>query len=276
MGSELYFVFTVDGDWEAYYDPKLSEEKRKPRVKQMLSYIKKEISIASNLLSGKFIHFIHSSPRARDFFLKQPFVSLFLKIEGSNGSIGLHCHEDDPHKAYYYNDEKRMDVCIRQFTQALRKAGLDPISYRGGYLAFCSKLIPLLEKNGLFLDFSCLPDRYLRHGDLLVSDWRGAPSNFYRLNKKDHRQPGQSRVFEIPVGIYIENMSLLKIRKAAIELKALAAKSKDVIIVSVLAHSFNFKGFLARKKIEWALKILKRYGTFINARETLEIVEESK
>ena len=274
MGSKLYFVFTVDGDWEAYYNPKLPEKKRKPQIKQMLSYFNQEISIAQKLLSGKFIHFVHTSPRARDFFLKRPFIGLWEKIEKNGGSIGIHSHEDDPRKAYYYNDVKRMGICIRQFSSGLRKAGLDPISYRGGYLAFCKELIPLLEKNKLFLDFSCLPGRFLKHGENLVSDWRGAPHNFYRLSKKDHRQRGNSQIFEIPVGFYLEKMSLFSILKKAQKLKSLSKKSGDVIIVSVLAHAFNFKGFLKKKKIEWALRILRRFGSFLNATEALKLAEE--
>ncbi|MFH2034610.1 MAG: hypothetical protein ABIJ26_07950 [Candidatus Margulisiibacteriota bacterium] len=270
----LYFVFTVDGDWSQYYDPALSEEKRRPSLQKLVDYVKEEIKV-TEALKGKFVHFIHTSPRARDFFLRREFVTLFRQIMDFQGSLGIHCHEDDPRKEYFYADQKRMREVIGFFCEALSENRLKASAYRGGYLAFSPLTIPVLEENHIFLDFSCEPGRYLMHGSNLVSDWRGAPDNFYRLDYQDHRRRGSSNVFEIPVGIYVENLSLAKIQSKAKKLKEKAENSN--IIVSVLTHSFNFGNFFERRKIVKALKILKQYGTFINAEEAhSKIVEEEK
>ena len=276
----LHFVFTVDGDWEEYYNPKLSEEERAPKPKKLLGFIDKEISVALKFLGGKFVHFVHTSPRARDTFLKPEFISRYREIEEFGGNIGVHCHEDDPHKAYYFADTVKMEKAISSFTEGLKKEGITPLAYRGGYMAFDPGIIPILEANDIFLDFSCMPGRYLLHEeDILVSDWRGAPWNFYRMDYEDHRKIGKSKVFEIPVGeifdryLYIELSSIFAMRDVAKILKE-RAKEKD-FVVSVLTHSFEFGNPLTLLKIKLALLILKRYGRFISAKQALEIVRKS-
>jgi len=263
----LYFVFTVDGDWEEYYDPRLPEEKRKPDQGKMLSWADQEIKLAGKLLAGRFVHFIHTSPRAKDFFLLPDFISRWKEIEARGGSVGVHCHEDDPRRAYYYNDKERMEKAIGFLAEGLKKKGLTPAAFRGGYMAFSPKTIPILEQNNIYLDFSCEPGRYLFHGDLLVSDWRGASDNYYQMGYSDHRKPGGSQVFEVPLGFYIENDSMWKIWKKARALK----RRKENVIVSVLAHSYEFRSFIKRLKIKLALLILKIYGRFVSAGEVLEM-----
>jgi len=169
-----------------------------------------------------------------------------------------------------------MSKSIFDLTSALTKHGLGPISYRGGYMAFSPKTIPVLETNGISLDFSCEPGRYLKHNDKLVSDWRGAPENFYTLDYKDHRKKGRSRIYEIPVGtskgkyLHFEKSSPSVMRKIAKELKEKSLK-KDVV-VSVVAHTYDFKNFWTIWKTKKILWDLKKFGRFINAKEALDIV----
>ena len=145
----LFYIFTVDGDWKGYFDLKLNKEERLPKVESMQSLIENETSFAKENLSGKFIHFIHSSPCVRNFFLNQPFLDLWKEIVKNQGDVGLHCHEDDPHKAYYIADTKHMDEAITSQSNTFRDKGLELCCYRGGYLAFSNELIPILEKNKL-------------------------------------------------------------------------------------------------------------------------------
>lgn len=264
----LYLVFTVDGDWEEYFDLKLPEEERRPKKQRMLSWVDQEIKLASGLLNGRFVHFIHTSPRARDFFLRQEFIGKWKEVEARGGSVGVHCHEDDPGRAYYSDDPEKMEKAIDFLAQALDERGVKPIAFRGGYMSFSPTTIPILEEQSIFLDFSCVPGRHLLHGGLLVSDWRGAPDNYYRLSYEDHRRPGKSRVFEVPLGIYIETESLLGIWKKA---RALSRRKEDVV-VSVLAHSYDFASFGMRFKIRLALSILRKYGKFISAQEALALI----
>ncbi len=274
----LYFVFTIDGDWKEYFISSLSEEKRTPNLKKLLDLIDKEIEVTSKLLDGKFIHFIHTSPRARDFFLMPEFISRWKVIEDLGGGIGIHPHEDDPGKGYYYNDPKRMETAISSFANRLQREGINPIAYRSGYMSFNNKITSILEANRIFLDFSCEPGRY--DGPIkgiILSDWRGSPKNFYRMNYEDYRKPGSSKVFEIPVGtvrgrsMNLDRYSVLSQPGIAKKLKREA--EKEDFVVSIIAHTYDFAKPFKIIQIKLALSILKRYGRFINAEEALEIVK---
>ena len=274
----LFFVFTVDGDWEEYYDPSLTEEKRKPVKESLVRWVRCEIRIARSLLKGKFVHFVHSSPRVRDFFLQPDFIGLWKEVEQGGGSVGVHCHEEDPRREYYYSDPSRMDLAITFMAKALKDAGLKAVCYRGGYMAFSPLIIPVLEKNGITLDFSCEPGRYLLHEGIEISDWRGAPQNFYRMDALDHKKKGSSAVYEIPVGtsgtahLYLERISILEAFKVA---RALSG-SKDLQIVSVLSHSYQFGSFLQKLKMIVVFLILRKYGTFINCEEAISLIKETE
>jgi hypothetical protein len=266
----LYFVFTIDGDWEEYFNAGLPEERRKPDKKQLLTLIDREIKLVSRLLSGKFLHFVHTSPIVRSDFLQPEFISRWREIERKGGNIGVHCHEEDLYRAWYFDDCQKMKNAISFLGEGLRKKGLSVLTYRGGFMAFSPKTIPILEENGIFLDFSCAPGRYLFLENILVSDWRGAPDNYYRMDYSDHRRSGSSQVFEIPLGFYIETDSLWKIWRKVKTLK----ERKVNVIVSVLAHSYEFEFFMKRMKIKLALLILRIYGKFVNAGDVLAILRE--
>jgi len=275
----LYLIFTVDGDWKEYFDINLPEDKRVPRVEVMQGLIEQEIKMAVRNLNGKFIHFIHTSERARTFFLEEPFISYWKQIIDNGGDIGIHCHEDDPYKAYYSQDISRMMKVISEQVSALRRHKLDVCAYRGGYLAFSSDLIPILEENGLYFDFSCEPDRYLTDGEILVSDWRGAPASFYQMSYHDHRKKGDSRVFEVPVGVsggrylYFEKSDARTIEEVAYKLKEESGRTGCDIIVSVLTHSYEYASLESINSIEEKISLLKKYGRFINLKELKNRVE---
>ena len=266
----MYFVFTIDGDWDEYFNVKLSDQERQPGPEQLLSLISQEIDLAARLTSGKFIHFVHTSPLVKDAFLQPGFISLWKKIEAAGGEVGIHCHEEDLYQTWYYDDQQRMEKTISYEVAELTKQGLSPRSYRGGFMTFSPKVIPILEENGLFLDFSCEPGRHLKYGDSLVSDWRGAPDNFYRMSYDDHRKPGDSKVIEIPLGIYIERQSLWSIWQKAKKL----SKRKELQILSVMAHTYDFVSWPMRLKIKLALLILRKYGKFIGTKQALKIIDQ--
>jgi len=267
----LYFVFTIDGDWDEYFDAKLPEEKRRVNDKVLAALIKREIRLAKSAIGGKMLHFVHSSPLARDYFVRPAFISLWKQIEQAGGSVGVHCHEEQLYKSWHFEDADKMKLAINFLCNGLRKNGLSPISYRGGFMTFSPKIIPFLEENNLAFDFSCEPGRHLVYNNVLVSDWQGAPGNYYRLSYEDHRKVGNSKVFEIPLGICIERLSLWQIWKKARQLK----KLKETQVLSVMAHTYDYKSFKMRLKIKLALLILKRYGKFINDKEALLIIKES-
>ncbi|MDT8286774.1 MAG: hypothetical protein RQ748_06665 [Elusimicrobiales bacterium] len=265
----INFVFTIDGDWDEYFSTRLGEAGRRPSLERELPLVAAELDMAA-AVGGRFVHFVHTSPLTRDFFLRPEFTALWKRAEASGGEVGVHCHEEDLYSAWHYADPSRMEPAIGDLVRGLRAAGLAPISYRGGFMAFGPAVIPLLEANGLPLDFSCAPDRHLVTNGALVSDWRGAPANVYRMDRSDHRKRGDSAVFEIPLGIYIERQSLWTIWKRCRELAA----AKEEVIVTVLAHTYDFSSWKMKLKIRAALEICKAYGTFVNPAEALKKIKE--
>jgi len=278
----LYLIFTIDGDWKEYFDVSLPEEKRLPDVGVMQRLIKQEIEVATGNLDGRFIHFVHTSPRARKFFLNEPFIKFWKQIIENGGDIGIHPHEDDPYKAYYFQDISRMKDVISGQVSVLRKQGADVCAYRGGYLAFSSKIIPILEENGLCFDFSCEPGRYLNDAGSLVSDWRGAPTSFYRMSYQDHRKAGDSRVYEIPIGtsqghyLYFERSTPEIIEETAFDLREKSKKDSYDIIVSVLTHTYEYTSLDEIENIEEKISLLKKYGQFINLRQLRDIINDAQ
>lgn len=276
----LYFIFTIDGDWDEYFDRRLTEEKRKPNEPEMLEWIGLEIDLAQKLLNGRFLHFIHTSPRAREYYAKPDFINIWRKIEENGGCVGVHCHEEDPYIDYYHTDIEAMQKAIGGQAKILRENGLNPQSYRGGFLAYNQKITQILEDNDIPLDFSCGPGRHLVFNNVLVADWRNSPTNYYRLDHNDHRKAGNSKVFEIPLGhangqsLYIETISLWNVLKTAWALRKAAKRSQKPIIVSVLGHTYQFKSWRERVKIRAVLYICKWFGKFINTQETLNLIQK--
>lgn len=260
----LYFIFTIDGDWLEYFE----ETDRLPKEGVLLDLIQREIDLADKVLKGRFIHFIHTSPLVREFFLERNFRKLWKDIAKNQGDTGLHCHED-----YYYQDASRMKKAISEEVNLFKKAGLNPKCYRSGFLGFSKHMVRILEENRIHFDFSCEPGRFLKHEDILIADWRGAPLHQYRMSYDNHCQSGDSKVWEIPLGIsqgkslYFEKYGIEDIERIALDLKEKSMQNKHDIIVSVLSHTYEFESLDRVRYIEKNLKSLQRYGTFINLKE---------
>ncbi|MFC1623944.1 hypothetical protein ACFL28_01305 [Candidatus Omnitrophota bacterium] len=274
----LYFIFTIDGDWGEYFDINLPEAKRAPKRDVLLDLVQREIEVAARNINGHFIHFIHTSSRARDFFLKGLFLGLWDQIVKNGGDTGLHCHEDDPYRDYYYQDSSRMREVISERARSFRKIGLDVRCYRSGFLGFSDEIVKILEENGIRFDFSCEPGRFLTHGKKVISDWRGAPENYYKMGYNDHCKPGDSKVWEVPLGasegkyLYFERASLEELEKVAFDLKEKSKRANCDIIVSVLTHTYEYASLEVIENIEKKLSLLKRYGSFINLRKLEDII----
>ena len=274
----LYFTFTIDGDWAEYFEPDLKDEERIPKEGALLDSIQREIDVADKNLNGRFIHFVHTSPRVRDFFLEKNFRKLWKDILKNNGDTGLHCHEDDPYRKYYYQDTSKMRKVISERAKAFRKAGLDVRCYRSGFLGFSDEMVSILEENRIYLDFSCEPGRFLKDRGDLVCDWRDAPISHYRMDYKDHCKPGNSKVWEIPVGVskrkylYFEKSNLEELEKIALALKERSMQNRCDIVVSVLSHTYEYASSEMLDAIQTKLILLKKIGSFINIKELEDIL----
>ena len=277
----LYYIFTVDGDWNEYFSTELPNQKRRPNRKDLLGLIKREVKVARSV-KGKILHFVHTSPVAREYFFQPEFVALWKKIEEGGGGIGIHCHEEELFSHGKLNDLESLERAIHSITHTLRDKGLNLISYRGGYLTFCKSMIPILEKNGIILDFSCLSGRYLHYKGRLIADWRGAPKNYYRMCYDDHCKEGESDVVEIPIGalkqraLYIDLTSLLDIWMIARHLARREGAIEGNIIISLLTHTYEFSSWWKRLKIRTTLFICSRYGSFISDKEVLGFIKHNK
>jgi hypothetical protein len=277
----LHFIFTVDGDWDEYFLTDLPHRKRRPHREGLLGLIRHEIRIA-RMIRGKFLHFVHTSPVTREYFIQPEFIDIWKEIESKGGGIGVHCHEEELFDHGRLVDPEGLERSILSVAKPLRVEGLYLISYRGGYLTFCRSIIPILERTGIALDFSCSSGRYLHYKGRLIADWRGAPKNYYRMCYDDHRREGGSDVFEIPLGkikqraLYIDVTSLLDIWMVS---RHLAKKEKTIkgdIIVSLLTHTYEFSSWWKRLRIRTALFICGRYGSFIIDKEALGLIERDK
>lgn len=274
----LYFIYTIDGDWLEYFDTRLRDEERLPKEDVLLDLVQREIDLSDKTLKGKFVHFIHTSPRVRDFFLERNFRKMWKDIVKNNGDTGLHCHEDDPYKDYYCQDAYHMRDVISERVAAFQKVGLDVKCYRGGFLGFSNETVRVLEENGILFDFSCEPGRLLTHDKKIVCDWRDAPEHHYRMSHDDHCKQGESKVWEIPLGaskgryLYFEKSSLQDIEEIALDLRQRSLQNKCDIIVSVLSHTYEYVSLERVKAVEEKLCILKKYGKFINLKGLKDIL----
>ena len=61
----LYYVFTIDGDWDEYFWTKIPIEERYPHKETLLKLINYQIDVSS-VIDGKFLHFVHTSPTSND------------------------------------------------------------------------------------------------------------------------------------------------------------------------------------------------------------------
>ena len=277
----LYFIFTIDGDWLEYFNIELSDQERAPKKEVLEGLIRREIEVVHQMLDGRFVHFIHTSPMARDFFLEPTFLKLWGEIIKNDGDIGLHCHEDEPYKDYYYHYTSHMREVISERASVFRKIGLDVKCYRGGFLGFSRDTVSILEENGIYFDFSCEPGRFLSHRRRLISNWRGAPISHYRMSYNDHRKAGDSKVWEIPIGtskgkyLYFEKSSPEALKETAFDLKEKSRKNKCDMIVSVLSHSYEYASLERIENIKQKIKLLKEYGSFINLKELASLTQPS-
>jgi hypothetical protein len=214
----------------------------------------------------------------RDFFIEKDFRKLWKDLAGNNGDVGLHCHEDDPYKEYYYQDESRMRRVIRERSVSFRKSGLDIKCYRSGFLGFSRDMVRILEDNGLFFDFSCEPGRFLEDNGQLICNWKNSPRRHYRMSYDNHCKEGDSKVWEIPVGaskgryLYFEKSSLEDIENTALDLKEESVQTSSDIAVSVLSHSYEYISKERMKDVESKIGALKKYGKFINLKELGDVL----
>lgn len=143
---------------------------------------------------------VHTSPFFRRTFLTAPFLSLWHRVVAAGATLVLHAHEDRPGRGTYYDDATHLDRVIGGSATTLRRAGLSVMTFRSGYCAFSSAVIPILETHGLTFDLSAAPGIYNSERGV---DWRGGPDTAQPIDRRDYRAspPAEpSAVITIPMG----------------------------------------------------------------------------
>jgi hypothetical protein len=152
------------------------------------------------ITGGRGVVTVHTSPFFRSTFLADPFLSLWYKASASGCDIALHAHEDQPGGRTRFHDWAHVARVVAEGSAKLREAGLNVRTFRSGYCAFSTHLIPVLEASGLDVDLSAAPGIVNRERDV---DWLGGPTTAQWLDARDYRvaPPREpSRVVTVPLG----------------------------------------------------------------------------
>lgn len=235
----LRYLFTVDGDWQGYHAG------QPPDPELFAAFVAEEFVFAARQLDGKIVHLIHTSPLARLTMLDPRLVALWRALP-AGAALGLHPHEELPDGRHGYGDEKHMAAVLGELVAAARAQGLQLPVFRGGFLAYRDFYTAILEQHGFLADVSGMPGRHRVTSGELISDWRGAPSFAYRLDRAAYRRAGDSGILEIPVGsagteesaLFLERITPAGLRRLLQYLRDLPHDGPR--LVSVITHTYCF------------------------------------
>ena len=93
--AEVYLVPTIDTDSRFYKNYVRGD---KEIIDNDLTYekwsVKKAIKIATQIMKGKAVFMIHTSPFFRSKFFRVPFMNLWEEVLAIGGELALHPQED--------------------------------------------------------------------------------------------------------------------------------------------------------------------------------------
>jgi hypothetical protein len=165
-----------------------------------LAETERAIGVFLEITGGRGVVNVHTSPFFRSTFLTGPFLSLWHKVSAAGCDIALHAHEDRPGGRTWFHDRAEVDRVVAEASAKLREAGLTVRTFRSGYCAFSSRLVPVLEANGFDVDLSAAPGIVNRKRDV---DWLGGPTTAQWLDARNYRAApprDPSRVLTVPIG----------------------------------------------------------------------------
>ncbi len=199
----VYLVPYMDGNWVGY-DPLTAEVGYllEPVVAdQVLGNLETALDVMGRSVGGRFVFGVHTGVYCRELFFRDAALVRYHRLVAGQGELALHPHEEVVARGPLVTAEHHMRKIVVDKTHELRKAGLEPTAYRGGYYAYSALLTPILEELGILVDLSAAPG-------LEVSAWNAAwdqaPPSGYYLCSRDPAHAGcrdaPSRVFEVPKG----------------------------------------------------------------------------
>lgn len=202
MKPEIYSVIYVDGNWKSY-DPlgTPTYSYSPPDLPRIEENLYKAIEMMGEVAGGKFVIGVHSGVYCRESLFREPFMSIWRHLVQRGGELALHPHEEIIAKGSLFQESMHMEVVINSSYVALKREGLQPTAFRGGYNAFSQVITPLLEEHGIMVDLSALPGVECPKWD---ASWSNAETSAYYLCAEDFRHGHcghrKSGVLEIPMG----------------------------------------------------------------------------
>jgi len=198
--AEVYLVPSIDTDPRVYHkyvrgkeiidnDLTLTHEKWS---------VKKAIKIATQVMKGKCVFMIHTSPFFRSKFIRVPFMNLWEEVLAIGGELALHPQEDKVGGGTYYYDKRHMERVINEITMKIRNLNLPLNIFRSGYYAWSPYIAPILRKLNYKIDLSCAPGIVDPNRDV---NWINAPRYAYYNNEQNKNQNNcKTSFFVIPLG----------------------------------------------------------------------------
>lgn len=135
-----------------------------------------------------------------------------LKALGSSCELGAHLHGEyaepgawEPEVTRDFQRDYEGDVEKRKLTyltdQFIRAFDHQPVSFRAGRFGIGPRTVGILEELGYSVESSVTPNVDWSSAGSPGLSFEGAPTQPYRPNRDNPRQPGDSSILEIPITI---------------------------------------------------------------------------
>lgn len=197
--SRVGIVFVVECDFYDY-EPYLG--RCEYDHEQTVRSIRAAIDVMAACVEGKAAFLIHTSPfirRRHDdvFYTHDDYISLWHEVVQHGGEVGLHPHEEEPESSgFYYYYGGHMDRVLTDHVKMLLDHGMEPTCQTMGYYGLNEWTIPIVEKLGIYVSLNNV-GRYIPWSH---NDWSKAPQVPYFHSYENIYSPGDSSVFEVPLG----------------------------------------------------------------------------
>jgi len=283
--TKIYLVPTIDTDPRFYNGNYVKGEKE--IIDDDLPYekwsIEKAIKIATQVMNGKAVFMIHTSPFFRSKFYRAPFINLWEEVLAIGGELALHPHEDKAGGGTYYYDKRHMERVINEFTLKIRNLGLPLNIFRSGYYAWSPYIPHILEKLDYKIDISCAPGIVNSNRDV---NWSNAPRYAHYYNEQNKNQNNcKTPFFVIPLGwdgkghrfeenyLFSEKGSLNSLCRVWDTLAEEEASSFPKI-VSFLYHTFALNNESVCNRITRFIEYVRSHnGIILTASEAKELYD---
>jgi len=281
QSADVLLVPVIDVNWLTFapFDPKRGFRIDPPDVARSIGEVRALDRAMAGLTGGIYVLTPHSGTYCRTGYYEGEMLDVYREAVAGGAELAVHLHEEIKGGGVRFGEEPHMRAVFADCARRLRRAGIEPVAYRGGHYAYAPFMNRVLADNGIAIDLSCAPG--MVHPDREAVWTTAAPSGFY-LPENPRARPGGGRtsaVFEIPIGadgagadyanlLHVEQSELDNLQRIWGVIRARARAEGRPQIVHVLFHSGSmgrdawverFKRFMA-----W---VPENGGTFTGAAE---------